>query len=151
TYGTNSPIGAKIFAIMSESLKKAGIELSGIPLDGNALPKRLKEGTMEMWLSAKNSYPFQTPQSLYWKTGMELNYSRLSDNTVDSLLTAHENEPNEAKRIEILKRFQARLLALQPQIYLYTRKSLMVLNKDYELGKHSVLEPGYWTGSVKQK
>ncbi len=150
-FGVTSPVAPKLFAILSENFKKVGIELNSVATDPNDLQKQMREGTLDMWCGGRGGYPFQTSQSLYWNTGMEMNYWHLSDHSIDSLTTAHENEPNEAKRITILKTLQARLHELQPCIYLYTRNSLMVMNKDYEVGKLSLQNPGYWTGSIKKK
>ena len=150
-YGTTSPVGAKVFALLEESAKKVGIKLIGQPTDGSEIQKKMKEGNTQIWFSGRGGPPVQSNQSIYWKTGGEMNYSKLANTTVDSLIVAHNKEPDEAKRLAMFKILQAKLQEQKPFIFLYTRNILQVLNKKYTLGSQSMQNPGYWTGSIRQK
>ncbi len=150
-YGTASPVGAKIFAIISEAAKKASIKLNELPLEPAEISKRLKAGNTQIWIGGRSTFPIESSMALPWKSGESGNFAHLANNSVDSLINLSETEPDSKKRRELLFALQTKLHEQVPYIFMYNRKNLMVINKAYTIGKHSLINPGYWAGSISKK
>jgi peptide/nickel transport system substrate-binding protein len=122
-----NPVRKQILLIIVDALKKVGIQADVQELEWSVYLDKTKKHEFEATYAAWTSPT--TPPDPYqiWHSsqaqGEGSNYISFINKENDSLIEAYRNEMDEAKRIEIIKRWQKLIYDEQPYTFLWSPRS----------------------------
>ena len=151
---SGSPLSQSIATILKESVADLGIEIdiitksSSLTRSENWRTGDFEIGASAITQSADRTDPFSFVHSSAI-TGGGINYSRISNNKVDSLCDIIRSTQDEAERSKAYKDLQEVLYTDMPFIVLYAPLERMVVSKEFE-PVLSPKRPGYFANSFEQ-
>ena len=134
-HATN-PVRKQVLLVVIDALKKVGIQAELQQLEWTVYLDKTKkheyEATLGAWqLSVTPEDPYQIWHSSQ-SEGEGSNYISFKNAQSDSLIEAYRNEFDEAKRIDLIKRWQKLIYDQQPYTFLWSPKSRYVFNNRFK-------------------
>lgn len=131
-----NPVRQQILLVVIDALKKVGIQAELQQIEWSVYLDKTKkhefDATYSAWqLGVAPEDPYQIWHSSQ-SEGEGSNYISFKNPQSDSLIEAYRNEFDEAKRIDILKKWQKLLYDQQPYTFLWSSKSRYVYNKRFK-------------------
>ncbi len=146
--------------ILSEELRKAGIEMEVQTLDFTVELQDLREHKFDAYIGAW-SMPADAPDEFQiWHSSQigsgGSNYVCYRNKEVDSIIEADRTEFDENKRIDLMRKFQQILYREQPYTFLWTPKERAAYSSRFQNIHWYAIPPGYdpqtwWVPSGQQR
>ncbi len=132
----NNPIRKQVLLVVIDALKKVGIQADLQELEWSVYLDKTKkheyDATYGAWqLSVTPEDPYQIWHSSQAQ-GEGSNYISFINAQSDSMIEAYRNEFDEAKRIDLIKRWQKLIYDQQPYTFLWSSKSRYIYNNRYK-------------------
>lgn len=134
-HATN-PVRKQVLLVVIDALKKVGIMAELQLIEWTVYLDKTKkhdfDATLAAWqLSVTPEDPYQIWHSSQ-SQGEGSNYISFINPQSDSLIEAYRNEFDEAKRIDLIKKWQKLIYDLQPYTFLWSPKSRYVYNSRFK-------------------
>jgi len=156
----NNPVRKQILLVIIEALKKAGIAADLQEIEWSVYLDKTKkhefDATYSAWTSPTTPPdPYQIWHSSQSK-GEGRNYISFNNPVSDSLIMAYKNEMDEAKRIDILKKWQKVIYDDQPYTFLWSGKSRYIYDARFKNARWYNIQPSpsyneWWVPKPSQK
>lgn len=152
-YNDGSKTNEAVVAVVEENLKAVGIKLNVQKVPPTDLfSKYVIPGQFDLTLFGWNGNPFLSSGDAIWKSDGEQNFGKVGDPEVDKLVDAAAVELDEAKRIDLINQYDAKLWELAGTIPLWQAYDFYVQTDDLaNLGANGMANIADWTkiGYVK--
>ena len=152
-YNDGSKTNEAVVAVVEENLKAVGIKLNVQKVPPTDLfSKYVIPGQFDLTLFGWNGNPFLSSGDAIWKTDGEQNFGKVGDPEVDKLVDAAAVELDEAKRIDLINEYDAKLWELAGTIPLWQAYDFYIQTDDLaNLGANGMANIADWTkiGYVK--
>ncbi len=131
-----NPVRKQILLVYVDAMKKAGIQAEVQELEWSVYLDKTKkhefEATYSSWTSPTvPPDPFQIWHSTQ-SQGEGSNFVSFHNKTNDSLIEAYRNEMDEAKRIELIKKWQQLIYDEQPYTFLWSPRARYIYDKRFK-------------------
>jgi peptide/nickel transport system substrate-binding protein len=153
-----NPVRKQILLVVVDALKKVGIQAEIQELEWSVYLDKTKkhefEATYSSWTSPTSPPdPFQIWHSTQ-SQGEGSNYISFKNAESDSLIVAYRNEMDEAKRIELIKRWQKLIYDEQPYTFLWSPRARYIYDKRFKNTRWYNYQPSpsyneWWSPSPK--
>jgi ABC-type transport system substrate-binding protein len=155
-----NPIRKQILLVVIDALKKVGIQAGLQELEWSVFIDKTKkheyDATYGAWqLPVTPDDPYQIWHSSQAQ-GEGSNYVSFINAQSDSMIEAYRNEFDEAKRIDIIKKWQKLIYDEQPYTFLWSSKSRYIYNNRYKNARWYSKSPSptyneWWVPKSSQK
>lgn len=140
------PISDKLLAMLSESTKKAGVEITDSPKEWTVLLQEVDKHDFEMFymgwsMSSNLDDPKQVWHTSSYNGGS--NNVGFGDQHSDELIEKIRTEMDETKRNALYMEFQQLVYDQQPYIFLWSPLKKMAFHKRFDDAKAYTVRPGY--------
>ncbi len=146
TINSGNEIRKKTAQILSEELRKVGIDAEVQQLEFSVMLQNLRNHRFDAYIGAW-SLPNDAPDEYQiWHSSQidrGSNYVSYKNKSVDSLVDANRTEFNEDKRIGYMREFQKILYDEQPYTFLWTPKELVAYSTRFQNVHWFGIPPGY--------
>ena len=155
-----NPVRKQILLVYVDALKKVGIQAEVQELEWSVYIDKTKkhefEATYSSWTSPTTPPdPYQIWHSTQ-SQGEGSNFISFKNKTNDSLIEAYRNEMDEAKRIELIKKWQQLIYDEQPYTFLWSPRARYIYDKRFKNARWYNYQPSpayneWWVPQSAQK
>lgn len=145
-YGSGGGIGDQVAAILQESFRKAGCELSTSPKEFTVLIQEVKKHNFELYMGSWGGVTGLEDPNQIWHTRSYTdgdNFPGFGDQKSDVLIEALRNEQDDAKRDQMYKDLQQMIYDAQPYIFISSSKNRFAIHKRFPDAMTTLIRPGF--------
>lgn len=152
-YMTGSPIFNDVVKMMSDDVRKAGVEMNPRPQEFARFYELMEQHDFDMALAAWNGSFYRDDYKQIWHSdswnNKGSNFVGFGTPESDKLIDQIRSTTNDSARIELEKRLQEIVYDEQPYVFLFSNVAKVVIHRRFDNNDMYYEKPGIWLSNLK--